>query len=582
MAETTEFTKALAGEQDILRGDSTTPVTQTRLDTDGTETSVSITPLDSANYLLSTYAKTALGLSGTRDLDDLVDAVVGGTGLQYASPSQNGQVYRTSAAPATPGQPIVMEENDARVGYIPSSAQKSGLGVITSQSVSLTHTPSSTNGYATANWYRDNDPQFGTGKDGVFTLSAITDPATAPSGLSTSTTGGSIPSGTYSYKITYGNASGETLPSSASSTQATTGSTSIITMTIPVGGAGTAWRKIYRDDGGGTWRLVGYLPENVSTSFTDTLPTGGQAAPGSNTTGATWGTPTGEWHFDGDMTLSAATTVGTSGAMAGILIIRCRGTVTLSADMTANGAFPDIGASTYLSANDLITSGYSGIASRGTYGGTASSTNYGTGGGGFGSHVVPFWLQGAGGDGSVTGSGTAGTGGAAGGCIFIYAHSVIVDADITCDGTAGSNASGTTNYTASGGGGGSGGFCALVGRDLVWIKSTRTVSANGANGGNGAGQGGATKGSGGGGGGGGYVYLIAPVVRNSGTAEANNGTGGTQATTGSSSNIGGGGGGGNSGNGGNGGAAGNGSNGVAGQVITASSATGYRHLSFAL
>lgn len=68
--------------------------------------------------------------------------------------------------------------------------------------------------------------------DKINTFANCTSTPSAPT-LSTSTTGGSIASGTVYVKITYVNAAGETLPS-LQATQATTGSTSTVTVAAPV------------------------------------------------------------------------------------------------------------------------------------------------------------------------------------------------------------------------------------------------------------------------------------------------------------------------------------------------------------
>jgi hypothetical protein len=502
MTESIQGIFAKVGADDLNQGQATF-TQEDRMGTDGvTADKTGVNQINSSNVpLLSSAIMTTLGLSGTKYLDDALGALASGTGIAKANLAVYGLI-RTSISTATPQ---ALDVSDPVYGYIPSSVQKSGLGVITSQSVQLTHTPSSTNGYATVNYARDNDPQYGSGKDGAFAVGALTDPASAPT-LANSASGGTVAADTYSVKVTFGNATGETLPSSASNTTTTTGATSVLTLTsIPTGGAGTAWRKVYLDEGSGTWKLAAYIPDNTTTTWTITTSTVGQAAPGSNTTGASWSSNvSGEWHFEGDTTLPALT-------LTGDLVLRVRGHVTISGAIVGTGAgnatnplkpcYPKKNAANYL--YDII------------------------GPGGFGTNLYAIQVPTGGSDGLTIGA-TAGTGSAPGAMLWIYAYSVTISANVTSNGAAGGAASGTNG---SGGGGGGAGIFACICRDFV-KAGTVTITLNGGNGGNGAGSGGASRANGGQPGGGGLFLAIAPLVDvGSATITRNAGTIGTDNTS---------------------------------------------------
>lgn len=559
------YTRGLLGQQDLLLGDSTTTQAQTRKGSSG-EQSVNITYLDSANYPLSSAAKTALGLAGTQYLDAFVSAVVAGTSVPTATTSAAGKVKVDNNGG---GDPVAVTTAGAGA-RIPTAAQDTAIDA---EAADYRNRWRAATRFLSREFFDENAWVYGTGKDGAYGVGAITDPATAPSGLSTSTTGGYLAAGTHTYKITYGNCSGETLPSSASSSQATTGSTSTVTMTIPVGGSGTTWRKIYRDSGAGTWRLVAHLGENTTTSFTDGVLNGTIAAPGSNTTGATWSNPTGEWHFDGDMSIGA-TTVGTTGNMAGVLIIRCRGNVTITGAISANASFtggagsPIYGTTFYSSSEQIFTTGTKGRDAITTSAYIQSGAIRGFGSNQLAPHVG--W-QGQGGTG-----GAGGTAGSAGGVIIICAYSITVDTGGSVTANGGNGAAGTGGGDNAGGGGGAGGLVAMRVRDSGLVKATTSVTATGGNGGNAAtaGAGGNYVGAGGGGGGG-YVYLLGYWL-NSGSLTVTSGTGGNNTTTAGTSILGAHGGS-YAGDGGTGGTSGAGAatSGTNGQSITAAVATGW-------
>lgn len=93
----------------------------------------------------------------------------------------------------------------------------------------------------------------------------IADPTTAPT-LATAGTGGTLTNATYVYAYAWvGRNGGETLPSSTGS-QATTGSTSTVTVTVPAKPAWADVTAVYRQVGG-TLRRIG---TTATTSFVDT------------------------------------------------------------------------------------------------------------------------------------------------------------------------------------------------------------------------------------------------------------------------------------------------------------------------
>jgi hypothetical protein len=457
------------------------------------------TLVDTRNFPVSAAMITALGLSAGAKLDAAITAL----GVSTATTSVAGKMKISTAA----ADPIALITTDAVYGYIPTSTQKVGLGVAAGYSpvLGIAYTPSATNGYLTTTQANDILGQWGTGKDGAYSVGTIVDPATAPSSLTTSTTGGYVPAATYTYKVTYGNASGESLPSSASSTITTTGSTSIVSMTIPVGGTNTTWRKIYRDNGSSSWKLVGYIPDNTTTTFTDTLvTTDSTTAPGSNTTSTTVGFLSGgEFHFTGDTTLPALT-------LTGDLVLRVKGYVTIGGAVTGTGGGAGGGPLT----------AFTGVGTTFTY-----AQHYWPPG--FGTNYRAAMMPGSGGAGIGANPGALGKPGAT---LIIYAYGIKYAANVTSKGAAGGNA----GAAGSGGGGGAGAIVAAIGRDYVYGTAV-TVDVTGGAGGNGAGGDGTHIYYGGLGGGGGLFLAIAPIIdvsamtitKNAGASGTNSGSTGS-------------------------------------------------------
>jgi hypothetical protein len=117
----------------------------------------------------------------------------------------------------------------------------------------------------------------GTGTPGVLTAGAPT-------------SSGACTAGTHSYKATFVNAAGESLPSATSSviTCVTATGQTVPLSSVPLGPLGTTSRNIYRTiaGNGGSYLLLTTLANNTATTFSDTIADGslGAAAPASDTT----------------------------------------------------------------------------------------------------------------------------------------------------------------------------------------------------------------------------------------------------------------------------------------------------------
>lgn len=77
--------------------------------------------------------------------------------------------------------------------------------------------------------------------------------------------------GTYEYLVTFVTAGGETLPSPVSNAITPAAQQANLTA-IPIGGAGTLSRNIYRQkNGSGNWRLIHVVADNTTTTYTDNV-----------------------------------------------------------------------------------------------------------------------------------------------------------------------------------------------------------------------------------------------------------------------------------------------------------------------
>lgn len=95
-------------------------------------------------------------------------------------------------------------------------------------------------------------------------VTAVADPTSAPT-LATATTGGTLAAATYVYAYSWvARNGGETLPSSTAS-QAATGSTSTVTVTVPAKPAWADKTAVYRQTSG----TLRYIGSTTTTSFVD-------------------------------------------------------------------------------------------------------------------------------------------------------------------------------------------------------------------------------------------------------------------------------------------------------------------------
>lgn len=499
------------GTADIGFGDSTSTFTQEdRLQTDGSTADQSAQYVDTAVIPLSSAAKTSLGLTGTKYIDNGITTLLAGTSMQYASDSQNGQVYRTSVAPSVSNQPTAFITDDPKYSRIPTAAVYNAL-------TGSTQTPDYGNTFVTRYELQlSNAYSLGSGKDGHGKLGAVSASSTAPTITSTATSG-LLTNGTgYDYKIAAYNLAGEIVASSASSS---TGAVTAkqITLTLPaLPSNAMGWNVYRRTAGSGNYEYVGraVLGFNYTETASDAkrylyydnnpTPNASVTAPGSDTTG-TSATISGLFQFITFTTTASDTiTVAATGVYAGLLDIRVQGTWTgASLAWTITGTGKNA-----INVGNLRRYGYnygnpgmftalanSGAATTFTAATvTGATANMGAQGYGADCSQVGKNYAGFGTKGSGTTGGDGGYGGALVRIWCSWTDTGTVGGTINCLGAAGS--AGATN--GGGGGGGAGGLIDL-GCFFGWSDvGTRNVS--GGAGGNGAGTG-----RGGAGGGGGAV-----------------------------------------------------------------------------
>lgn len=113
-------------------------------------------------------------------------------------------------------------------------------------------------------------------------------PGSAPT-VGTPTSGGSVPAGVHTYKVTYLYYGSEESNGSTSSGTVTISTNHTVPLTaIPVGGYGVTARKIYRDDNDGVYVLVGTIDNNTGTTFNDTSALGTTPIPTDNNVPPFW------------------------------------------------------------------------------------------------------------------------------------------------------------------------------------------------------------------------------------------------------------------------------------------------------
>jgi hypothetical protein len=118
---------------------------------------------------------------------------------------------------------------------------------------------------------------FTTGKTKVMGAQI---PISAPT-AGAPTTGGAVPNGAHTYKVTYLYYDAEeSNGSSASSVQtAGSGNNTIPLTAIPIGGYGVTARNIYRDNNDGVYLLLDTVADNTTTSYSDVLLIGSTPTP---------------------------------------------------------------------------------------------------------------------------------------------------------------------------------------------------------------------------------------------------------------------------------------------------------------
>lgn len=358
---------------------------------------------------------------------------------------------------------------------------------------------------------------YGNGRDGHIKLGEIsTNPTTAPTAVITSGSGSLT--GTYYYKYSVYNLSGETTVSNASAT--VTPSNQNVTVTIPAYATNTnvTGFYLYRSIDNSTYYRVAVIPVEDATNgavWVDDIPaTSGTAPQGSNTTGVSAS-------FGGilqakSVTISTGQTL-TLTSTTPFLIIRCTGNVTISGAITFTGLVSG-GAVVDQHPSSVVGAGAVSYTSGGatTYNGRSvfSSTNKIA-------RASSRWMfsQGSG----AFNDGTIGNdAGKAGGTVFIAAMGYIDVSNATLTGSGSAGAASTAN---SGGAGGT-----LVLYSTKYIKRTSTVAT--VNGGA-ASSGTFSNIPAAAGGGGGIIVYCAPFIIGSATSTANGGSGGSSNGSGS-------------------------------------------------
>lgn len=102
-------------------------------------------------------------------------------------------------------------------------------------------------------------------------------------------TAGNVNVGTHSWKVSFTTKDGETTPSAKSNVLTIASTAKKVNVTLPVGGNGTKYRKLYRTVAGdtGNYKLVATIANNVDTVYQDNTADAGLGAdaPSANTSG---------------------------------------------------------------------------------------------------------------------------------------------------------------------------------------------------------------------------------------------------------------------------------------------------------
>lgn len=349
---------------------------------------------------------------------------------------------------------------------------------------------------------------YGNGRDGNLKMGAISPNATtAPTVIAG--VAGSL-TGTFYYKYSVYNLSGETTVSSASSAVAP--SAQKVTVTIPAFANNTnvTGFYLYRSADNVTYYRVAFIPVDDATdgaTYVDNLPiTSGTAPQGSNTTGTS--VTTGGTFYAKSVSIPTGTI--TLASSLPYLVILCQGDVTFGGTISGAGVWTanSIPEYTAQATNQPSSASTKGINS-------SIVSTYGSGSRIFlnttqlqSSNSRWIFKQGSGGAGGV-GDGKAG------GTVFIAAKGAlnVSTGTITLNGANGG--------ASQADGGGAGGICVLS--SSTYINRTGvTISANGGNGSTG------TNGTvpGASGGGGGIVVFISDYIIGSATVSVNGGSAG--------------------------------------------------------
>lgn len=369
---------------------------------------------------------------------------------------------------------------------------------------------------------------LGDGRDGAMCLGVIAATTTTAPTMAIASGSGNL-TGTFYYKVSAYNLSGETAASSASSSISP--SAQAVNVTIPATGSNTniTGFYIYRStSSGGTYYRVGQLAVADSTNggvFYDNNPiTSGTAPQGSNTS-TTTATIDGFYQATSFTMASGQTITITNNTPVGLYIVS-QGAITIPSGATINGSEKH-------STAPVI--GYGWIGSQNNAGGTNGSYNAG---GGYGllkttssikSRLLDFYnTQGSGSDTSYSATVNAGS-----------SLMMISGAQITISGTV--TLSGKSGTATTGEGGGAGGTFGAIAP--IINRSGATITCNGGAGGTSASL------ANSGGGGGGVVAWVADNITGSATVSV---AAGALGVGGGGSPAGGGGG--NGGNGSNAGA----------------------------
>lgn len=398
---------------------------------------------------------------------------------------------------------------------------------------------------------------FGNGRDGNLKLGAISpNPTTAPTAIAS---GSGNLTGTYYYKYTVYNLSGETVESSASATVSPSGQ--YVTVTVPAfaNNNNVTGFNIYRSVDNVTYYKVGVLPVDDATaggSFVDNIPiTSGAAPAGSNTT-TTSATVYGTYYAKSVNIPSGTLTLNSTYPFLNII---CQGDVTFNgtisgSNLVSNGSVPDSvslifggGVSIYVS-QTTQGAGYIGAAQVSNTTGLAifnstaqmwrSSSRFiykqGQGGIGYGSGAKAGGTVFIAAKGKVnlssaiinlngqSGSATTGDGGGAGG-VFVCASGEYINLSATSISANGGNGgTGSGSYPAGGGGGG--GIVAIITDNISAVTGTPTISVNGGSGAaaNGSAPAAAAGGGGGGCGGAGGAPITSVNAGNAGAVGISN------------------------------------------------------------